>query len=97
MGESAWSPLPGEGGEELLAGGLGDRRCGSVPPERFLCGRYDVRVGVDLIGRADHPVDLPERWRVLYGYVRRHRRALLPGGLLSPFYYGLAPPLVAGR
>jgi hypothetical protein len=25
MSEPAWSPLPGKGGEELLAGGLGDR------------------------------------------------------------------------
>jgi hypothetical protein len=30
-------------------------------PERFLRARYYVRIGVDLLGRADHPVDLPER------------------------------------
>jgi hypothetical protein len=54
-------PLRGEGGAELLAGGLGDRGCGAVPPDGFSCARYDIRVGVDLVGRADHPVDLLER------------------------------------
>jgi hypothetical protein len=32
-----------------------------VLPERFLRARYYVGIGVDLLGRADHPVDLPER------------------------------------
>jgi len=32
-----------------------------VPPERFLNTRYNVWVGVDRLGRADHPVDHPER------------------------------------
>src|SRR5713226_1735880 len=51
--------LPREGGEEQLAGGLSDRRLLAVLPEGFPRARDDVRVGVDLLGRADHAVDLP--------------------------------------
>ena len=80
-------PIRGEGGEELLSGWLGGRRRGAVLPERFLRARYDVGIGVHLLGRADHPVDLPERAEG--GRVPGRRRAQLgigdpagsPGGL----------------
>jgi len=61
VGEPAGRSLPGEGGEELLAGGLGDRRCGAVPPKGFARVRYDIRVGIEVIGRTGHPIDFPER------------------------------------
>ena len=37
------------------------RRRVAVLAEGFPRARHDVRVGVDLLGRADHSVDLPER------------------------------------
>src|ERR1700733_823824 len=52
--------VPGEGGEELVSGRLGGCRRGGGPAERFLRAGDEVGIGVDLLGRTDHPVDLPQ-------------------------------------
>ena len=60
-GQSTGPGLPGQGGEQLPAGGLVHRRAAAMLAEGCPCARDHVRVGVDLPGWADHAVDLPER------------------------------------
>ena len=54
---SSW--LPREGGEQQFARGLSHSWPGAVTKD-LLRARDDMRVCVDLLGRADHPHDLPE-------------------------------------